>query len=47
MITALGGIGLPTTVFLDADGEVVYRKTGELSAEELRTALADELGVGS
>ena len=47
VITALGGIGLPTTVFLDADGEVVYRKTGELSAEELRAALADELGVGS
>ena len=36
---------LPTTVLLDADGEVVRTSSGELSAEELRTLLAEDLGV--
>ncbi len=47
VFTALGGLVLPTTVLLDADGEVVADHTGELDAEELRTWLADELDVES
>jgi thiol-disulfide isomerase/thioredoxin len=38
---------LPTTVFLDADGNVAGTSSGELSAEELRAALAEHLGVPS
>ena len=36
---------LPTTVFLDADGNVAASSSGELSADELKDLLADELGV--
>jgi thiol-disulfide isomerase/thioredoxin len=36
---------LPTTVLLDAEGDVVATSSGELSAEELEDLLADELGV--
>jgi thiol-disulfide isomerase/thioredoxin len=36
---------LPTTVFLDGDGEVVSTSSGELSAGELRRYLADDLGI--
>ena len=47
VITLLEGVVLPTTVLLDADGNVVARHAGELSADELRSLLADELGVGA
>ena len=46
VFTALEGILLPTTVLLDADGEVVDSHAGALDADELRSWLADELGVG-
>ena len=45
VISALGGTVLPTTVLLDADGEVVATHPGELDADELRDLLADELGI--
>jgi thiol-disulfide isomerase/thioredoxin len=45
VMTALDGTVLPTTVLLDADGEVVARHAGELTADELRALIADELGV--
>ena len=45
VITALGGTLLPTTVVLDAAGQVVSRHAGELTADELRAVLADDLGV--
>jgi thiol-disulfide isomerase/thioredoxin len=45
VIAALEGIVLPTTVLLDADGAVVARHNGELTADELRALLADELGI--
>lgn len=45
VITALGGTVLPTTVLLDADGEIVATHNGELDADELRALIADELGV--
>lgn len=47
VISALGGTVLPTTVLLDADGEVVATHNGELDADELRSLLADELGISS
>jgi cytochrome c biogenesis protein CcmG/thiol:disulfide interchange protein DsbE len=47
VITALGGTFLPTTVLLDAEGEIVARHAGELDADELRTLLRDALDVGS
>ena len=45
VVTALGGTVLPTTVLLDAEGEVVTAHSGALEADELRALLADELGV--
>ncbi len=45
IISALGGTVLPTTVLLDADGEIIARRAGELDADELRALLADELGI--
>ena len=45
VINALGGTVLPTTVVLDADGVVLATHPGELTADELRALLADELGV--
>jgi cytochrome c biogenesis protein CcmG/thiol:disulfide interchange protein DsbE len=47
VITALGGTVLPTTVLLDADGEIVATSNGELDADELRALIADELGIPS
>jgi thiol-disulfide isomerase/thioredoxin len=47
VITALGGTVLPTTVLLDADGEIVATHNGELDAGELRQLIADELGVST
>ena len=47
VITALGGAVLPTTVLLDAEGEIAATHNGELDAEELRRLIADELGPGS
>ena len=45
--TALGASVLPTTVLLDADGDVVATHHGELDADELRELIADELGITS
>lgn len=35
LFRALGGLGMPTTLFVAADGTVLERHTGELSAEQL------------
>jgi len=45
VINVLGGTVLPTTVLLDADGQVVATRSGELSADELRALLADRFGI--
>jgi thiol-disulfide isomerase/thioredoxin len=46
VIEALGGgTHLPTTVLLDADGNVVARHLGQLDADELRDLLSEELGI--
>lgn len=44
-ITALGGTALPTTVLLDADGNIVAVHTGQIDAAGLRALLADKLGI--
>lgn len=41
MVTQFGGIGLPTTVIIGADGTVVYAGTGALAEDELLRLLAD------
>lgn len=45
VINALGGTVLPTTVLLDAEGEIVANHSGALDADELRKLLADELDI--
>ena len=45
VITVLEGAVLPTTVLLDAQGQVVAQHSGELTADELRELIAEELGV--
>lgn len=45
VITALGGTVLPTTVVLDAAGEIVGSHHGEIDAEGLRDLLDASLGV--
>ena len=47
VITALEGVVLPTTVLLDADGKVVASHAGELTEDELRALLSEELGIQS
>jgi thiol-disulfide isomerase/thioredoxin len=42
---ALGGVVLPTTVVLDAEGRTVASHSGELSADRLRSLVADALGI--
>lgn len=39
----MGGFGMPTTVFIDADGFVTSVHTGRLSAEALTNKINDEL----
>lgn len=39
------GIGMPTTVFIAADGEVLDSHVGPLSAEQLRDKLGEHFGV--
>jgi len=42
---ALRGAGMPTTLFVDARGTVVYRRTGEVDAARLADLLREHLGV--
>lgn len=46
-IAALGGTVLPTTVVLDADGGIVATHSGQLDADDLRSLLADTLGIAT
>lgn len=45
VIAVLEGTVLPTTVLMDADGTVLARRSGQMTAEELRSLLSDELGL--
>jgi hypothetical protein len=40
---ALGGVGMPTTVLIDADGAVVDSRTGAASVDDLRGMVDDLL----
>jgi len=44
-LTYFQGLSMPTTVFIDASGEVVDRVSGALSENELRAKVSDVLGV--
>jgi thiol-disulfide isomerase/thioredoxin len=46
-IAFFGGTIMPTTVFIDASGEVVDVVSEELDEDELRSRIADQLGVTS
>jgi thiol-disulfide isomerase/thioredoxin len=41
LLTAFGGVAMPTTVLVDEDGVIVRLLSGETSADELRDALAE------
>jgi thiol-disulfide isomerase/thioredoxin len=45
VISTLGATVLPTTVLLGSDGEVLASHSGEMSADDLRDLLEDELGI--
>jgi cytochrome c-type biogenesis protein len=45
-INYFGGIAMPTTVFIDAGGEVVEVSSEALSEDELRAKIADHFGIG-
>jgi cytochrome c biogenesis protein CcmG, thiol:disulfide interchange protein DsbE len=36
LLTAVGGLGMPTTLVVRGDGTIAHRRTGVISAEELR-----------
>ena len=42
---AFGGIGMPTTVFVDGDGMIVHMIASRLKAQDLRALIAEHLGV--
>ncbi len=44
-IRAVEGVGLPTTLLVGPDGDIVARRTGGLDEGELTALLADELGI--
>lgn len=39
--TAFGALGMPTTVFLDAEGRIIELYTGELKAGDLEAKIVD------
>ena len=42
-LIGFSGLGLPTTLFVDADGQVVESHTGALSEDDLRALMAEHL----
>ena len=46
-LTYFGGLGMPTTVFIDASGEVVDVHSGPLTEAELRGRLDDLFGMAA
>jgi cytochrome c biogenesis protein CcmG, thiol:disulfide interchange protein DsbE len=45
LYAAVGGYGMPTTLFVDPGGTIVYRHTGPLDTAELRALVAERLDV--
>ncbi|MCL1594146.1 MAG: TlpA family protein disulfide reductase [Actinomycetia bacterium] len=46
VFTAYGGLGMPTTIFLDEDGSVVEAYTGELTAGQLEARIVKHFEDG-
>jgi thiol-disulfide isomerase/thioredoxin len=46
-VTFFGGISMPTSVFIDAGGNVVDVRSRALDADELRSALEDRFGIAA
>lgn len=46
-LTYFGGLAMPTTVFIDARGEVVDVHSGALTEDELRDRISDLFGVAA
>jgi thiol-disulfide isomerase/thioredoxin len=46
-VTYFGGISMPTSVFIDAGGNVVDVRSRALDADELRSALEDRFGIAA
>jgi thiol-disulfide isomerase/thioredoxin len=44
---AFGGIGMPTTVFIDAEGLVSEVITGQMSEDQLRSKIEEHFSVGT
>ena len=42
---AFGGLGMPTTVFVDAEGMIVHMISSRLRTQDLRGLIAEHLGV--
>jgi cytochrome c biogenesis protein CcmG, thiol:disulfide interchange protein DsbE len=47
VLLAVGGVQMPTTVFVSPDGEVLRVRLGELSEDGLRSLIAEHLGIDS
>jgi thiol-disulfide isomerase/thioredoxin len=45
LLTAFGGVIMPTTVFIGVDGTIAEVHSGELAGEELRERLAQHFGI--
>jgi thiol-disulfide isomerase/thioredoxin len=46
LLEALGGVTMPTTVLIAADGEIADVRSGAVSEGKLRDLIRDELGIG-
>jgi thiol-disulfide isomerase/thioredoxin len=46
-VSYFGGISMPTSVFIDADGEVVDVRSRALDEDALRSALEDRFGIAA
>jgi cytochrome c biogenesis protein CcmG/thiol:disulfide interchange protein DsbE len=47
LYSAVKGFGMPTTLFVDPDGTIVYRHTGPLDADELRALVTEHLEIAA
>jgi cytochrome c biogenesis protein CcmG, thiol:disulfide interchange protein DsbE len=45
LYAAVGGFGMPTTLFVNPEGTIVYRHTGPLDTDELKAVVAERLDV--
>lgn len=43
ILGSFGGVAMPTTVLIDEDGDVAYRRSGQISATQLTDLINEEL----